>query len=160
MLSQEVRNLWAWTSHPIARQYKIVLSLLSIHNVARCIMRFRKHTNFTCMTRLNNSCPLNIAVKQLRKALQRGFQAYDLIRLTTGQKGYRQLGLLPGAYQMSLCPCLCFSRPCPPECQPSPPFQPCWTPPSAFSSPLCSQAVNKISFFKGILVFNSYTHRS
>lgn len=125
VLSQEVQNLWAWTSHPIARQYKIVLSLLPTYNVARCIMRFRKHTNFTCMTRLNNSCPLNIAVKQLRKLLQRGFQAYGLIKLTTGQKGYRQLGLLPGAYQMSLCPCLCFSRPCPPECQPSPPFQPC-----------------------------------
>lgn len=62
---------------------------------------------------------------------------------TTSQhftKGYRQLGLLQGACQMWLCPCLCFSHPCPPECQPSPPCLPCRKPPSASSSPLCSQA--------------------
>lgn len=29
--------------------------------------RFRQHTSLTCMTLLNNSCPLNIAVKSLRK---------------------------------------------------------------------------------------------
>lgn len=110
-----------------------------------------KHTSLTCMTLLNSSCPLNIAVISLRKLYQRHIETMKFYWINISHthiqinphfgKGYRQLGLLQGACRMLLCPCLCFSRPCPPECQPSPPCRPCWKPPSASSSPLCSQAI-------------------
>lgn len=70
----------------------------------------------------------------------------------TTQKGYRQLGRLPGGSQTWPCPFLCFSHPCPPGCQSWSLSQPCQTPPSASSSPLCNRAA--VKQFKKWLSFN------
>lgn len=59
-------------------------------------------------------------------------------------KGYRQPGRLQGAFQTSLCPCLCFSRPGPPKCLPSKRRLPYQTPPSASSIPLYNPAATTI----------------
>lgn len=66
-LFQEVQNLWAWISHPETKPYEDIQTMLS--NGTRCIMRFKQRTSLTCMTLLNNSCPLNIAVKIIKECM-------------------------------------------------------------------------------------------
>lgn len=72
-LAQVVQNLWAEISHPV-KANKCTQNMCSSYNVSQCAVRFRQHTSLTCMTLLNNSCPLNIAVQSLRNVYQMGFK--------------------------------------------------------------------------------------
>lgn len=54
-------------------------SVLSNHDVIQWTQKFRQHTSLTCMTLLNNSCPLNIAVKSLRKVGRRHLKKLILL---------------------------------------------------------------------------------
>lgn len=74
-LCQVVQNLWEEIFHPEENKKQTKKShinpftLLSEHNLIQSTVRFGQHTSLTCMTLLNNSCPLNIALKIIKETI-------------------------------------------------------------------------------------------
>lgn len=130
LLCLVVQNPWARTSHPEkgTRKYSDSAQNHKILHSEGTYTSFKQRTSLTCMTLLNNSCPLNMAVKLLRKVYQVCWKNTIILNQLSMHEsipnqhffpeGYRQLGQLQGAYRMLLFPCLCSFHPCPQECQP------------------------------------------